>query len=143
MVIDLPQGYGPVDEKKRYTRDQWEHDVSAVVAGRMPPKRYLTIRYAVTRFAIRLSRIVGGVVLALVTIFLPLSFAIETLSEPFGSLSPLGLIAALLAGLIGLALLVGAFGVAFGEGKSREEHDARIEGTIRAAVERELPNPSD
>ncbi|MGH8569144.1 MAG: hypothetical protein ACREXU_14320 [Gammaproteobacteria bacterium] len=132
MAIDLPDGWG---------RDLWERDVSAVVAGRMPSKRYLAIRYAVTRFAIRLSRIVGGIVLAVLAIWL-ISFSVETLSEPFASLSPLGLIGALIAGLIGLALLVVAFGVAFGEGESRAEHDARIEGTIRAAVEREMPPPS-
>jgi hypothetical protein len=67
-----------------------------------------------------------------------LDFAFKALEQPFSSLSPLGLIVSVLAAVLGIAAVVWAPRIAFGEGESREMHDARLEREMRAAIENEL-----
>ena len=119
-------------------REERECDVDAVVQGRMPSSRLLGLRYAVGRFVIRTLRIAGGLAVGLLALW-TISYALETLGQPFASLSPLGVIGGLFAGLVGLLLVVAAFSTAFGEGESREEYEARLKGEIRVEVERAMP----
>lgn len=73
------------------------------------------------RFVVRTLRLVAGVAIAGAAIWL-FSIAIDILGEPFASLSPLALLGGILAAVVGLLLLVPAFGVAFGaKGLSRIE----------------------
>jgi hypothetical protein len=94
-------------------------------------------RYATKRFLVRTTRIAIGLVIGVLSLR-PLDFAFKTLEQPFSSLSPPGLIVSALAAVLGIAAVVWAPRIAFGEGESREMHDARLEGEMRAAIENEL-----
>ena len=126
MAFDLesPEAVNP---------EEWARRIEAELQQRQQARDF----YAIKRFVVRTLRLAVGLVSLLIA-FWPLGFALETLGQPFSSLSPLGLLAGLFAGLIGLALIVAAFAAAFGEGESREMHDARIEGEMRVAIEQEF-----
>jgi hypothetical protein len=94
-------------------------------------------RYAVKRFLVRTTRIAVGFAIGVLSLW-PLEFAFKALEQPLSSLSPLGLIVSVLAAVLGIAAVWWAPRLAFGEGESREMHDARLEGEMRAAIENEL-----
>jgi hypothetical protein len=83
--------------------------------------------YAIKRFLVRTTRVAVGCVIGVLS-FWPLDFAFKALERPFSSLSPLGLIVSVLAAVVGIAAVVWAPRIAFGEGESREMHDARLAG---------------
>jgi hypothetical protein len=93
--------------------------------------------YAIKRFLVRTTRIAVGFVIGVLS-FWPLDFAFMALERPLSSLSPLGLIVSVLAAVVGIAAVVWAPRIAFGEGESREVHDARLKVEMRAAIENEL-----
>lgn len=73
------------------------------------------------RFAIRAFRVAAGITTGGIAIWL-FAIAIEILSEPFASLSPLALLGGISAAIVGLLLVVATFSVAFGpKGHSRIE----------------------
>jgi hypothetical protein len=95
-------------------------------------------RYAIKRFLVRTTRIAIGFGIGSLPVE-PLESAFKTaLEQPFSSLSRLGLIASVLAAVFGIAAVVWAPRIAFGEGESREMHDARLAGEMRLAIENEL-----
>ena len=95
-------------------------------------------RYAIKRFLVRTTRIAVGVFIGVLSLW-PMESSLKTaLEQPFSSLSPLGLIVSVLAAVFGMAALVWAPRIAFGEGESREMHDARLAGEMRAAIENEF-----
>lgn len=83
---------------------------------------------AAERFLIRTLRVAGALVLGGLALWL-IAIAVDALGQPFASLSPLGLIGSIVAGLLGLLLLVLAFGVAFGE-----KGESRVEAAWRGGV---------
>jgi hypothetical protein len=95
------------------------------------------IPYATKRFLVRTTRIAVGFVIGVLS-FWPLDFAFKALEQPLSSLSPLGVTVIVLAAVVGIAAVVWAPRIAFGEGESREMHDARLAGEMRAAIENEL-----
>jgi hypothetical protein len=96
-----------------------------------------SVRYAIKRFLVRTTRIAVGLIIGVLSLR-PLDFAFKTLEQPFSSLSTLGLIVNVLAAVLGIAAVVWAPRIAFGEGESREMHDARLEGEMRVAIENEI-----
>ena len=73
------------------------------------------------RFVFRTLRVAGAVVVLGIAIWL-FSIAVDILSKPFASLSPLALVGGIVAGVVGFSLLLATFGVAFGpSGDSRIE----------------------
>ena len=95
------------------------------------------VRHAIMRFLVRTTRIAVGLVIGVLSLW-PLDYAFKTLERPFSSLSTLDLIVSVVAAVLGIAAVVWAPRIAFGEGESREMHDARLEGEMRAAIENEL-----
>jgi hypothetical protein len=94
-------------------------------------------RHAIKRFLVRTTRIAVGFVIGVLS-FWPLDFAFKALEQPLSSLSSLGLTVSALAGVLGIAAVVWAPRIAFGEGESREMHDVQLEREMRAAIENEL-----
>jgi hypothetical protein len=94
-------------------------------------------RYAIKRFLVRTTRIAVGFVIGVLSLW-PLDFAFRALEQPFSSLSALDPIVSVLAAVFGMAAVWWAPRLAFGEGESREMHDARLEREVRAAIENEL-----
>ncbi len=89
------------------------------------PPAWCKVTMATERFLIRTFRIAVGIVLVRIAFWL-FAIGIETLDEPFASLTPLALLGGILAGVGGLIVLVLAFGMAFGE-----KGDSRIEAAWR------------
>jgi hypothetical protein len=80
-------------------------------------------RYAIKRFLVRTTRIAVGFGFGILSLE-PLEFALKTaLERPFSSLSPLDLIAGVLAAVFGIAAVVWAPRIAFGEGESADMLD--------------------
>jgi hypothetical protein len=105
---------------------------------RQRARHYPGARYAVKRFLVRTTRIAIGFGIGILSLE-PLEFASKTaLEQPLSSLLPLDLIASVLAAVVGIAAVVWAPRIAFGEGESREMHDARLAGEMRLAIENEL-----
>ncbi|KAF0190850.1 MAG: hypothetical protein FD165_2408 [Gammaproteobacteria bacterium] len=77
------------------------------------------------RVAFRLLRIIVAAVIAAIAIWL-FRIAGDTLGEPFASLSPLGLVGGILAGVIGLLVIGISIMVAFGS-----KRQSRIEQAWR------------
>jgi len=93
--------------------------------------------YHLARFFRRAARIAFGCAAGAAAAWLAFK-AIEILQQPFAVLSPLSLLIGLAEGFLALGA-VGLAGVsAFGEGESREEFNARREGSFRWEVEQEL-----
>lgn len=73
------------------------------------------------RFAVRTFRVVAGIAVVGIAIWF-FGIAVDILSKPFASLSPLALIGGILAGIAGLLFIVAAIRAAFGpKGQSRIE----------------------
>lgn len=85
------------------------------------PPAWCKVTMAIERFLIRTFRIAVGIVLVRIAFWL-FAPGIETLNEPFASLTPLALLGGFLAGMGGFLLLAFAFVTAFGE-----KGDSRIE----------------
>lgn len=105
-------------------------------APRTSPPLWCRVLITAERFAIRTLRVVAGLVVAGIALWL-IAIAFDTLGQPFASLSPLGFIGAIVAGLGGLLLLIIAFGTAFGEkGESRVEAAWRCDPNSEIQSER-------
>ena len=89
-----------------------------------PPAWCRTLAFT-ERFLIRTLRIAAALIIVWIS-FRLFDVAIDILGQPFASLSPLGLLGGIVAGLGGLLLLVIAFGAAFGE-----KGDSRVEAAWR------------
>lgn len=93
--------------------------------------------YFARRFAIRVFRILGGLALGYAALWL-LILAVDELSKPFASLSPLGLIGGLVAGTVGIGIGLCALYAAFGPNPSREEWDKSRLESLRATISRQF-----
>ena len=87
------------------------------------------------RVFVRTARIAVGFVIGVLSLW-PLEFAFKTLEQPFASLSPLNLIVTGIAAVLGIAAVVWAPRIAFGEGGSRAMLDAGPNAKTRAATGR-------
>jgi hypothetical protein len=101
---------------------------------RQRARDFLGAHYAIKRFLIRTTRIAVGFVIAVLSLW-PLDFAFKALEQPVSS--SLGLIVSLFAAVCGIAAVVWAPRIAFGEGEPREVHDARLRVEMRTAIENE------
>jgi hypothetical protein len=90
-----------------------------------PPRTrdFSYFRHASKRFLVRTTRIAVGLVIGVLSLW-PLEFAFKALEQPFSALSPVNLIVSGLAAVLGIAAVVWAPRIAFGEGGSREMLDA-------------------
>jgi hypothetical protein len=111
--------------------------VEAEFQRRQRARDFPGVPYAIKRFLVRTTRIAVGFVIGVLS-FWPLDFAFTALERPFSSLSALELIVSVVAAVFGIAAVWWAPRLAFGEGESREMHDVRLEGEMRAAIENEL-----
>jgi hypothetical protein len=80
--------------------------------------------YGGERFVVRLSRIVGGLVIAVIALWCGLE-AFEVLSKPLASASLLSLAGGLFLAFLTFVFISLAIGAAFGEAPSRSEVEAR------------------
>jgi len=126
--LELPQG----DDEQELARK-----IEAELARRQRARDFPNARFATKRFLIRTTRIAIGGALMVFALWL-FGLALEQLERPFSSLSPLGLIGGLLAGFFGFLVTMWSFWTAFGEGESREMHDAQLEGSMRVRIEDEF-----
>lgn len=81
------------------------------LADTQPPVWYRGAAFA-ERFVIRVFRVIAGTAIVGIAIWLFI-VGVDTLSKPFASLSPLGLIGGILAVIVALLLLAAALAVAF------------------------------
>jgi hypothetical protein len=124
----IPQVLGEEDLARRV-----EHEFQR----RQRARDFPGVRHAIKRCLVRTTRIAVGLVIGVLSLW-PLDYAFKTLERPFSSLSALDLIVSVVAAVFGIAAVVWAPRIAFGEGESREMQDARLEGEMRAAIENEI-----
>lgn len=92
----------------------------------LPTPWWVDLCVMLERMVIRLGRLCLGALVVAAGLWL-ITTSYDTLSQPFASMSPLGLLGGIVAGLIGIALAIWALSVAFGEGaESRFEEYWRV-----------------
>ena len=139
-MLDLYESGRPGEDKKASEADQFEHLVQAELHRRRLSKfrRFgATLAWYGDRLIVRSMRITGGVVVGGIALAIG-GWSVSILGKPFAALSPLELILSLEGGLTALALLAGAFGIAFGEGESRDRADKGKEISERDTVEKQV-----
>jgi hypothetical protein len=105
------------------------------IQRRQRAREFSGFRHAIKPFLVRTARIAVGLVIWFLSLG-PLEFAFKVLEQPFSSLSPLNLILSGLAAIFGIAALVWAPRIAFGEGGSREMLHVVPNAKPRAAIGR-------
>ena len=101
---------------------------------RQGAREFTGFSYVIKRVLVRTTRIAVGFIIGVLSLW-PLEFAFKAaLEQPLASLSPLNVIVSGLAAVLGIAAVVWAPRIAFGEGESRKMLDARLEGEKRVAT---------
>ena len=116
---------------------QNEEKIRSIMEERRPAKWVSHIQYVVNQVLIRGTLILIGLALLAGALWC-FSHAVDLLSKPFATLSPLQLLGGLFAGFGGFILLWMAFGVAFVKGESRAQFDAGQEDALRTDAEQVL-----